>query len=193
MTYGDPLQVLLPAGSSHDAYVEIRKIMQQVSTEVLIVDSYVDETLWQLLSNVPSTAKIRILTMRAKGDFVLEGSNFAKQHGQSVEVRTTATFHDRFIFVGGKSCWHLGARSIMPEQRRSRSLNLRPNILCCGNDVPIVEGPSKSPRSGAFYALTPWGSFAFPLYVLLEGISWRIGPLRLRCMIAICVLLQGHV
>jgi hypothetical protein len=105
----DPLQVFLPAGSSHDAYIEIRKIMLQVTVEVLIVDSYVDETLWPLLTNVPTIAKIRILTMRAKGDFALEGSKFAKQHGQAIEVRTNTTFHDRFIFVDGKSCWHLGA------------------------------------------------------------------------------------
>jgi hypothetical protein len=105
----DPLQVFLPAGSSHDAYIEIRKIMQQITAEVLIVDSYVDETLWALLTNIPSTAKIRILTMRTKGDFALEGGKFAKQYGQTIEVRTSTTFHDRFIFVDSESCWHLGA------------------------------------------------------------------------------------
>ncbi|HTG62805.1 MAG TPA: hypothetical protein VMG63_25805, partial [Terriglobia bacterium] len=48
----DPTQVFLPAGSAHDAYVEIRKIVQSATSEILIVDPYVDGTLWTLLTNV---------------------------------------------------------------------------------------------------------------------------------------------
>jgi hypothetical protein len=44
-----------------------------------------------------------------KGDFALEGRNFQKQHGKTIEVRTEKTFHDRFILVDGTRCWHLGA------------------------------------------------------------------------------------
>jgi hypothetical protein len=40
----DPTQVFLPAGSAHDAYVEIRRIVQSATSEILIVDSYVDGT-----------------------------------------------------------------------------------------------------------------------------------------------------
>jgi hypothetical protein len=104
-----PTQKFIPAGSPHDAFVEIRKVIAQTTKEVLIVDSYVDDTLWPLLTNVPPTANIRILTMKMKGDFVLEGRKFAKQYGKSVAIRTDSTFHDRFIFIDDKKCWHLGA------------------------------------------------------------------------------------
>jgi hypothetical protein len=97
------------AGSQHDAFVEIRKILATVSSEVLIVDSYVDGTLWQLLKNVPAGAAIRILTANPKADFVAEGKTFIKQHGNQVEARTTKDFHDRFIFADAGRCWHLGA------------------------------------------------------------------------------------
>jgi hypothetical protein len=105
----DPKQVFLPAGSPHDAYVEIRKILAQVTNELMIVDSWVDQTLWPLLSNLPATAGIRILTDHMKGDFILEGRKFAAQHGNTIEVRTNLSFHDRFVFVDGAKCWHLGA------------------------------------------------------------------------------------
>jgi hypothetical protein len=49
------------------------------------------------------------LTAHPKPDFAIEGKAFAKQHGNSVEARTTADFHDRFIFVDAGACWHLGA------------------------------------------------------------------------------------
>ena len=108
-TIPDPTQVFLPAGSTHDAYVEIRKIVAQATTEILIVDSYVDHSLWPLLTNVPSAVKIRIVTGQMKGDFALEGRKFVAQHGATVEVRTTPSYHDRFILIDASKCWHLGA------------------------------------------------------------------------------------
>lgn len=105
----DPTQVFLPAGSAHDAYVEIRKTVQSATSEILIVDSYVDGTLWTLLTNVPSSAKIRIMTTQMKGDFALEGKKFAAQHGNTIEVRQTQQYHDRFVVTDGDRCWHLGA------------------------------------------------------------------------------------
>lgn len=97
------------AGSQHDAFVEIRKVIATVTSGVLIVDSYVDGTLWQLLKNVPTGAVIRILTAQPKPDFAAEGKAFTKQHGNRVEARTTKDFHDRFILLDAGACWHLGA------------------------------------------------------------------------------------
>jgi hypothetical protein len=105
----DPTQVFLPAGSAHDAYVEIRRIIQSATSEILIVDAYVDGTLWTLLTNLPASAKIRIMTMQMKGDFALEAKKFAVQHGNTIEVRHTQQYHDRFVVTDGDRCWHLGA------------------------------------------------------------------------------------
>ncbi len=102
-------QVYLPAGSQHDAYVELRKIVQLAKQDMLIVDPYVDETLWELLTNVHPTVKLRILTEQMKKDFRLEGRKFAAQHGNAIEVRTTSKYHDRFIVEDGLRCWHIGA------------------------------------------------------------------------------------
>jgi hypothetical protein len=105
----DPKQVFLPSGSPHDAYIQIRLIIQQAATEVLIIDPWVDETLWPLLTNIPRSCKVRVLGEHLKGDFKLEAAKFAAQHGTSIEIRTTTKYHDRFIFLDGKRCFHLGA------------------------------------------------------------------------------------
>jgi hypothetical protein len=105
----DPSQIFLPAGSPHDAYVEVRKLCSSAAQSLTIVDPYVDDTLWTLLKNLPVTIAIRILTAQMKSDFALEGRKFAAQHGNSVEVRTTKSYHDRFILLDGAKCWHLGA------------------------------------------------------------------------------------
>ena len=105
----DPSQVFLPAGSTHDAYVEIRKVCSTATQRITIVDTYVDDTLWPLLKNLPVTIEIRVLTMQMKGDFQIEGRAFAAQHRNKVEIRTSKSYHDRFILIDGTRCWHLGA------------------------------------------------------------------------------------
>jgi len=102
-------QVYLPAGSQHDAYVELRKIIQFAKSDMLIVDPYVDETLWELLTNVDPSVKLRILTKQMKKDFRLEARKFVAQHGNAIEIRTTSKYHDRFIIEDNQRCWHIGA------------------------------------------------------------------------------------
>jgi len=105
----EPSEAFHPAGSQHDAYVEIRRIVQTATTELIIVDTYVDETLWGLLTNVSGSVKLRVLTMKTKGDFPLEAKHFIAQHGGQVEARVTNDYHDRFIVVDHATVWHLGA------------------------------------------------------------------------------------
>jgi hypothetical protein len=101
-------QIFLPAGSQHVAYVQMRKIVKGAKREILIVDNYVDHTLWELLTNAGSKVKVRILTNHMKGDFRLEGRKFVAQYGRPVEVRKTTNYHDRFIIADGLRCWHIG-------------------------------------------------------------------------------------
>ncbi|HLV95226.1 MAG TPA: hypothetical protein VKS44_08560 [Candidatus Acidoferrales bacterium] len=126
----DPKQVFVPSGSQHDAYIQIRTIIQQGTKEVFIIDPWVDETLWPLLTNVSAGCAVRILGEHLKGDFALEARKFAAQHGTAVEVRTTTNYHDRFIFLDGKRCFHLGA-SIKDAGNKAFALSEfeRPQIL----------------------------------------------------------------
>jgi hypothetical protein len=102
-------QRFFPAGAHHDAFIEIRGVISSVTKSLLIVDPWVDHTLWALLSNVPTASLLRIMTKTMKGDFLLEATKFAKQHGCTVEIRQSASYHDRFIVIDETGCWHLGA------------------------------------------------------------------------------------
>ena len=126
----DANPVYLPAGSQHDAYVELRKIVQLAKSDMLIVDPYVDETLWDLLSNMQSSVKLRVLTQQMKKDFRLEARKFSAQHGNAIEVRTTSKYHDRFIVQDNQSCWHIGA-SIKDAGNKAFAFSelLRPELV----------------------------------------------------------------
>jgi hypothetical protein len=101
-------EAYFPAGTVHDAYKEIRQRIVDAQHEVWIEDNYVDSTLFDLLSNLLDSVRVRLLVQRYPRDFPLELEKFRQQHGVPVEVRTSATFHDRFIWVDDK-CFHLGA------------------------------------------------------------------------------------
>ncbi len=103
-------ELFLPAGSQHDAYSHIRNIVSSAKLELLIVDNYVDTSLFQLLTNVNPGVAIELLTYRVPGDFALEAGKFRAQHGASFEARLRkADFHDRFIIVDSTKAHHLGA------------------------------------------------------------------------------------
>lgn len=97
------------AGSEHNAYVEIRNIVQTAKTELMIVDTWVDGTLWTMLTNIPRSVKVRVMVENSKPDFALEGKKFLSQHGGTVEARKMTNYHDRFIVSDNGRVWHLGA------------------------------------------------------------------------------------
>lgn len=103
-------ELFFPTGSQHDAYVEIRRIVQKAQNKICVVDPYVDSTIFLLFTNVnPSVADIRVLTHKFQPDFMLEGRRFEAQYQKlSLEVRKTEEFHDRFILIDDENCWNIG-------------------------------------------------------------------------------------
>jgi hypothetical protein len=89
-------ELFFPKQSQHDAYVEIRGILQTATKSITIVDPYMDQTLLTLLASLQPGMTIRLLTSRLPIDFGLEAKAWLKQHpGIALEVRTTKEFHDR--------------------------------------------------------------------------------------------------
>lgn len=102
-------EMFFPRGSQHDAYKEIRTILQSATIELAIVDPYIDSTVFPLLSTIRAS-RIHVLTSKLSSDFAHEGRKFLGQYPQFLlEVRTTAEFHDRFVILDGARCYHLGA------------------------------------------------------------------------------------
>lgn len=134
----EPSQAFHPAGSQHDAYVQIRGIVQTATTELMIVDTYVDETLWRLLTNVSHSVNLRVLTMKTKADFALEAKHFIAQHGGRVEARITNDYHDRFIVVDRMTVWHLGA-SIKDAGKKAFALSQFERSSICNSVIADIE------------------------------------------------------
>ena len=104
-------EAFFPKGSDHDAYVHIRSILQTAKMDILIIDGYMDSSIYQVLGTVTAgSMRMKVLTSRIPVDFALEGQKFVKQHiGFNLELRRTKDFHDRFILLDQEKCYLLGA------------------------------------------------------------------------------------
>ena len=93
-----------------NVYIEIRKIFQEASTSIYVIDSYLDSSIFAILKTITSKPiKVKLLTSKIPSDYVHETRRFLYQHiNFTVEIRKTREFHDRFIVLDGSKCWHVG-------------------------------------------------------------------------------------
>ena len=133
-------------GQEHDAYVEIRGILNSAQTSLYIVDPYVDGSLLILLSSITvSSLKVDILTSKLPSDFSLECSKFMGQHKSiCLTVRKTKDFHDRFVIVDSNRCFHIGA-SIKDAGRKAFMISL---IEDAANAAAVIEQQKTSWEAG---------------------------------------------
>lgn len=104
-------ELFFPVGTQHDAYVEIRRILQKATISLSIIDPYVDSSLFAVLRTIAGAPiEIELVTYRIPPDFPLEAKKFVSQHPIiQLSIRKSNEFHDRFIIVDDQECWHVGA------------------------------------------------------------------------------------
>jgi len=113
-------ELLVLAGTPHSAYVKLRDSLKEARERVLVVDRYLDSTIFPLLKNLAPGVSVRLLTISGKlpADFALELSLFSAERSDlRIAVRCGLTdFHDRFLVVddkvyfSGASFKHLGRK-----------------------------------------------------------------------------------
>lgn len=103
-------ELFFPKQSQHDAYTEIRAILQTARKSIDVVDPYVDQSILTLLASaVQSGMALRLLTSKVPPDLPVELVKWRAQYGTaSLATRTTREFHDRFVVLDGRACWHIG-------------------------------------------------------------------------------------
>lgn len=103
-------ELFFPSGSEHDAYIQIRDVLNQATKSITIIDPYVDESLFTILSTCSKGLHIKLLTHKYPKDFSLESKKFTEQNKlKFIEVRRTQKFHDRFLILDNSKCYHIGA------------------------------------------------------------------------------------
>ena len=104
----------IPAGNSFDAFTVINRILQSATSDVLIVDPYLDETiLTEFGCSIPDGVPRRLLSDQAtvKTTLALAAKAWAAQHGANrpltVRLAHPKALHDRLIIIDKSTAYSL--------------------------------------------------------------------------------------
>jgi hypothetical protein len=105
-----PLSLAVAQGAVFDYFDELRKVIESAKSEILFVDPYIDaEFVSRYLPQIAAGVSVRLLGRERMTTLLPAVQLFVQQSGLTVEVRSSAALHDRFVFVDKKSCFQSGA------------------------------------------------------------------------------------
>ncbi|MEC0206613.1 hypothetical protein P4H39_28820 [Paenibacillus lautus] len=93
---------------AYSANKKIREIIISAKKKIIIIDPYIDSTIFELLENANKEVNIQIHTSNLQGDSESVYKLFKKERGK-IEVSKYKKLHDRYIIVDERNYYLLGA------------------------------------------------------------------------------------
>jgi hypothetical protein len=104
---------LFVAGQWFDALLAATRILVAAQTCIALVDGYISQNVLELISAKAENAAVQILTKPATlpGNILVLANAFNQQYGQKgrLSIRTSTSFHDRFLIIDDDQFYHFGA------------------------------------------------------------------------------------
>jgi hypothetical protein len=128
----------IPVGGGFDAYSALAKIFALATTDILIVDPYMDDTvLLDFVGAVPEPVALRLMSDQATAKQSLgpAATRWKAQYPRralQVRLAQPRTLHDRVILVDGKDAWTV-TQSLKDLAKRS------PAEIVRANDVAALK------------------------------------------------------
>jgi len=105
-----PLAIVVDQGAVFDYFDEIRKAIEEAKVDLLFVDPYLDsEFCARYLPHVSSGVIVRLLCSERLSTLLPAAALYRQQSSLSIEVRSSKSLHDRFLFVDKTLCYQSGA------------------------------------------------------------------------------------
>ena len=102
-------QQVFGPGAVYDFFQALRDIVGSASTSLLVVDPYLDDSVFEeYLSNVGASVTVRLLVRKHASTLKVAAEKWQSQTGHAVELRKSQQLHDRILIVDASSCWVLG-------------------------------------------------------------------------------------
>ena len=117
-----PVQNIFFDGQIYDAYSFVNDLIKLANSEIVLIDNYIDDTVFTLFSKYPNINFI-IYTNNISKQLKLDFEKYSKQY-KNISLKTFKSSHDRFLIIDKKEIYHLGAslkdfwvKSGLPFQR----------------------------------------------------------------------------
>lgn len=102
-----PKQGIFYDGQIYDAYAFVNDLLKSAKTEVVLIDNYIDDTVFTLFSKY-THLKIKIYTQTITKQLALDYQKYQAQY-QNIELLEFKNAHDRFMIIDEKEIYHIGA------------------------------------------------------------------------------------
>lgn len=94
-------------GQIYDAYAFVNDLLKSAKNEVVLIDNYIDESVFTLLSKYPNV-KFKIYTATITKQLNLDYQKYQAQY-KNIELIEFKKAHDRFLIIDGAEIYHIGA------------------------------------------------------------------------------------
>ncbi len=94
-------------GQVFDSYSFINDLLKLAKSEIILIDNYIDDTVFTLFSKYPNISFI-IYTSNISKQLNLDFEKYQKQY-KNITLKTFKESHDRFLIIDKKEIYHIGA------------------------------------------------------------------------------------
>ncbi|RBQ30833.1 DNA-binding protein [Arcobacter sp. FW59] len=94
-------------GQIYDSYKFINDLLKLSKNEIILIDNYIDDTVFTLFSKYPNI-NFTIYTNTINKQLNLDFEKYSKQY-KNITLKTFKNSHDRFMILDKKEIYHLGA------------------------------------------------------------------------------------
>jgi hypothetical protein len=119
-----PTQGVFFDGQMFDAYELASRIIRAAEKNIILIDSFIDESTLTHLSKKGKGVRVLLLTKTISKQISLDVKKANEQYG-NFEAKTFTLSHDRFLIIDNTDVYHLGA-SLKDLGRRTRGEPVEP-------------------------------------------------------------------
>lgn len=97
-------------GQIYDAFDQMKKFVRMAKVELIVIDPYFDDSVLPLIAQKKPGVSVLVVKNKRKNLLhAIDVAQFNAQYGNSVTVKESEKFHDRFLIIDKTTLIHVGA------------------------------------------------------------------------------------
>ena len=105
-----PPQKVFFDGQIYDAFEQMKKFVRMAKAELIVIDPYFDDSVLPLIAQKrPGVSVLVVKNTRKNLLHAVDVAQFNAQYNNTLSVKESAKFHDRFIIIDKSTLIHIGA------------------------------------------------------------------------------------
>ncbi len=105
-----PPQKVFFDGQIYDAFEQMKRFVRMAKQELIVIDPYFDDSVLPLIAQKRQNVAVLVVkNMRKNLLHVVDVAQFNAQYGNTLTVKESTKFHDRFLIIDKTTLIHVGA------------------------------------------------------------------------------------